>query len=393
MIEFKTVRGTMGPWGHWSVGENIFHVKKDALEFATKHLHLPVYYRWYNRVWDSFNRAKLGKVSLDELYRIRAEQLRQKYSWLTLHYSGGADSHNILYTFLKNKIKLDHIYINWPKKTVNNSAVYTANSVDQSAKNILSEWELCIVPTLKYLAQHHPEIQIEIGDWSENLTENHFKDESFIAASGFWGAGSLFRNLNESKVSKDKIDKGINAADMFGFDKPHLFLHPDNITVSMFFHDAAFQTSTNAVGAFEPFYWSPDLPELAYEMAYSNFQFYNAHPAERHYIRSGPMRVTKEICNEYNNTLSRKLCYSTSWDMNKFQAGKPYDGKRMDRDFWIYENKEFDRLVDVWQHNYQGFLSNISKTFFDHTGAVNPIRSKLFYLGTFDSPSTSTQVL
>ena len=393
MIEFKPVADLMGPWGHWSVGDKIFYVKREALEYASSIPGAPVVYKYFNSVWENFDRKKLGKMALNELYRMRAQQIRDRYDWVTLNYSGGSDSHNILVSFLKNNIKLDLVYVNWPMKTVNNKKVYTANTQDRSASNILSEWDYAIEPTLKWLAANRPEVQVEIGDWSENLDEKQYNEDNFLAASTYWGAGSLFRNLNESKITRQKVDQGLRVADVFGFDKPHLYLHPDDVTVSMFFHDAAFQTATNATGTFEPFYWSPDFPELAFEMAYSNFQYYNAHPEERKYIRSSPMRVSREVTNEFNNDLCRKLCYTDSWNLNTFQAGKPYAGTRTDRDFWIYELEDFRRLVDAWRYNHSGFLSKIAPKFFDEKGGLHPIRSQLFYLGKFNAAHNESVIL
>lgn len=393
MIDFKSAHGSAGPWGHWTVGDRIFYVKREALEHASLFPTLAINYKWHDSVWEKFDRTRLGKTSMTDLYRIRAQQIRDRYDWVTLNYSGGSDSHNILVAFVKNNIKLDLVYVNWPMKTVNNRAVYTANSTDTSARNILSEWDYCIEPTLKWLAEHHPEIRIEIGDWSDDLSEKQYSDDNFLKASTYWGAGSLFRNLNESKVTREKVDQGLKVADLFGFDKPHLFLYPDDITVGMFFHDAAFQTATNATGTFEPFYWSPDLPELAFEMAYSNFQYYEANPQDRKYIRSSPMRVSREVTNEFNNELCRKICYADSWNAATFQAGKPYAGVRTDRDAWLYELGDFSRLIESWTYHHQGFLSRINPKFFDEKGGLHPIRSKTFYLGTFKAPAQDAIVL
>ena len=49
--------------------------------------------------------------SLKELYVERCQQLRDKYDYLILSYSGGADSHEILYTFLENNIFIDEIQV------------------------------------------------------------------------------------------------------------------------------------------------------------------------------------------------------------------------------------------------------------------------------------------
>lgn len=50
-------------------------------------------------------------VSIDELYKQRAIQLREQYDHLVLFYSGGADSHTILQTFINNNIKIDEVFV------------------------------------------------------------------------------------------------------------------------------------------------------------------------------------------------------------------------------------------------------------------------------------------
>ena len=48
-------------------------------------------------------------VPLSEYYRRRAQQIRDKYDYVVLLYSGGPDSNNILHAFVHNGIKIDEI--------------------------------------------------------------------------------------------------------------------------------------------------------------------------------------------------------------------------------------------------------------------------------------------
>lgn len=386
MIEFKPVKGLMGPFGHWHVKDKLFYTKREAFEYASTLPDASIVWRYYNEVFDGYDTQNLGKIPLQLLYPARAKQLRESYDWLTLNYSGGSDSHNILMTYINNGIKLDHVYVNWPMKTVDNKTVYVPNTADKSSRNLLSEWDYAIKPTLDWLKTEHPDILIEVGDWTQDLNEKQYREENFMRAATYWGAGSLFRNLNQSAVARKKVDAGLKVADIYGFDKPHLFLHPDNVTVSMFFHDVAFQTATNATGTFEPFYWTPHLPELAFEMAHVNFKWYNNNPKARKYLRTYPMKVSREIVNEYNNELCRKICYPHTWEINKFQSGKPWQGIRTDRDFWIYKLPDFRRLVSAWQYHHGGFLDKINERYFDENGSLIPIRSQFYVIGKFDKP-------
>lgn len=376
----------MGVWGNWVIETNgkVFSNKREALLWASQNGDPKVRFIWHNHVWETYDRSRLGSTTLLELYKQRAQQLRDSYDHLTLYYSGGADSHNILMTFIKNNIKLDHVYVNWPKSIVGTS-LYVPNTQDTSASNILSEWDYAIVPTLQWLAQNRPDIEIEIGDWAANLGEKYYKDDTFLSSPLWWGVGSLPRNLNKSARAQLLVEKGVKVASVYGFDKPHLFTWGEEKNVGMFFHDTAFMTASNYVGQFEPFYWSPNLPDLPFEMAYQLFLYFDQHPEHRRYVRQLPLQESIETINEFNNDITRYVCYRETWPFGRFQAGKPWDGKRKDRDSWIYDNRQFDRIVQAWEYNYDGFLQGISPVYFNDFGNLNPLRSKAFRVGRFDA--------
>ena len=98
------------PQGYWKVRDKKFINKAEALRFASKVVR-PVEYIYFDHVWKNFDRSLLGKYSLDELYKQRALQLREKYDYLILYFSGGADSYNVLRSFIDNGIKIDEVII------------------------------------------------------------------------------------------------------------------------------------------------------------------------------------------------------------------------------------------------------------------------------------------
>ena len=49
------------------------------------------------------------KEDIYELFRQRAQQIREKYDYVVLVYSGGVDSHTVLETFLRNNIHINEI--------------------------------------------------------------------------------------------------------------------------------------------------------------------------------------------------------------------------------------------------------------------------------------------
>lgn len=375
----------MGPWGNWWVNNKAFHVKKEALLHASRSGCPKVIWEWHDSIFNQVDKTKLGIVPLTELYKQRAQQLRDTYDHLILFYSGGSDSHNILMTFINNGIKLDQVYVNWPGATIN-KGLYTPNSQDTTAKNLLSEWDLVVEPTLRWLSSAHPNIQIEIGDWSENISEHYYTDDVYLKTGGFWGAGALLRNLNKSKIGIAQEDKGKRVASIFGFEKPHIALKKDG-SVGMFFHDLAYQISSNSVGTFEPFYWTQTLPELPFEMAYQMFLYFKCNPDKRRFMYREAMRddTDKNLITEFNNHLAKEVCYSDTWDFGKFQAGKPSTVTRTDRDFWLYDHPHFERSIQSWKYHYDGLLDGIDSKYRGDTTPFKTLRSVRHFLGRFDS--------
>jgi hypothetical protein len=96
-------------FGYYKVGEYKTYSKLDAILLHEK---TGIHPTWHfnDEVFSSHNWATEPPESLDELYRIRAEQIRARYDYIVVFYSGGADSTNILQTFLKNNIKI-HSYV------------------------------------------------------------------------------------------------------------------------------------------------------------------------------------------------------------------------------------------------------------------------------------------
>jgi diphthamide synthase (EF-2-diphthine--ammonia ligase) len=101
------------------------------------------------------------------LYDLRARQLREKYDYLILSYSGGADSHNVLMSFIKQGIHLDEIVVNTMEK--GNKKSTSINNKNVQATNAAAEHELQTVPRLKEAAALIPRTKITICDLTDYL--------------------------------------------------------------------------------------------------------------------------------------------------------------------------------------------------------------------------------
>ena len=85
---------------------NVYHTLIEAVQSNRT-----VWFYYHDDVFRNVDWKVEPLLSLDELYRIRAQQLRDKYPYLLLCYSGGNDSTNMLETFYYNNIHIDEILV------------------------------------------------------------------------------------------------------------------------------------------------------------------------------------------------------------------------------------------------------------------------------------------
>lgn len=347
--------------GYYRVNGKIYLNKHQALAEASK-IKFPATYHWFDDAFTKFDRSLIGKKSLNQLYKERAQQLRDEYDYLILNYSGGCDSYNILRTFLDNNIKLDQIMVCWPFKA---SEKFNATDKDTSASNFLSEWEYATKPDLEWISKYHPEIKIELIDWVDPFITNSklVTEGSFESLNHFHNLADLTRSTLFSKTEEQLINQGKKVATIWGIDKPRITL--DNNKISMSFEDCIITVGhpapCNPYGT-EYFYWTPKMPEIAFEMAYQTSLWFKARPGYRRYLRSQYRNVSMthleyQAQAQINQLAARDSCYTT-WN-NKFQVNKPMSNIRDDKDFWLYQHPEFKHHVDRWRPIYQDLLSQI----------------------------------
>jgi hypothetical protein len=368
-----------------------FFNKVEALLEATRlrktGVNADVIFMYYYDLFKNFDYSVCGKVPLADLYKDRAQQLRDKYDYLILRYSGGSDSHNILMTFLKNNIKLDAIYVNWPVSALG-KGLYKPNNTDFSAKNELSEWDYVIKPDLDWISKHYPEIEIHIDDWLADITrEQTITDTHFEKQNHYHSPTSFYRMQWFSDHEKSLWDKGLNVGLIEGADKPNLMvLDHDPNTVSMHFIDWTLQHNVTYTGkGAEYFYWTPDMPLLAIEMAYQNFLYYKHNPQDRWLIEKQYEPSKDSMVDELTiasikfnrkSDISKKLLYPY-WDFNRFQVSKDikflngiHNGKPQDWVFW--EHHETQKIQEAWKHHIYSYLDGIDSFFLHHDANGKP---------------------
>ena len=159
---------------------------------TTNVLKQDVRFVFHDNHFSKFDWTKEPTESLQELYKQRAIQLRDKYKYLIVGYSGGSDSHQILQTFLDNDIFIDEVFTSTWEKLLD-GIDKTELSTDEHLKFFL-EYELNVVPMLKLIKEKSPLTKITVIDSSDFLY-NDVKTRNFEVLGMLKTNGGSFRGL------------------------------------------------------------------------------------------------------------------------------------------------------------------------------------------------------
>ena len=368
-------------YGYWESNRVKFFNKFEALYHASVHK-TNIEFKYHNDIWREFDRTWLGKQPLNLLYKERAQQLRDKYQYLILYYSGGSDSHNILRTYIDNNIKLDEICVRWPKALLG-STIYSPNTSDKGSRNYWSEWDYAIKPILEWIVSNRPDIKITIKDYGRD--PDKFDMESLVGQADHVRGGALLAYNLVSDSDPYLAAKGVSVGHIWGIDKPILHVDESN-KVWMQFSDFAVRMVFSGVAdpdSGEAFYWSPELPLLTFEMAFQTSQYYNTNKDSRKYLKwaTAPLwdQSINNITGQHQNNTVKNMCYST-WDY-RFQADKPTAIDRSDKFFWFYEHPEFADVKKVFVNEASARLAEVDDRFIKKTGLANQM-TESFYIRT-----------
>lgn len=327
--------------------------------------------------------------TLKDLYKQRAQQLRDSYDYLILNFSGGADSWNILHTFLTNGIKLDEIYTRWGRAERKYKA---ADPFDVREGNLGSEFEYAVVPVLEYVRKNHPGINIVVDDYSECYQQD-FKEEYILLSDHYQLLPSAWKYDRESAEVKILEKKNKKIASIFGYDKILCKVEDGNFYA--FFADGmtgSFGIDNNTNKKFELFYYSVDMPQLPILQAYYIKENLSMLP----FIIDSKKIKGKHDDDLYSmlknsivyHDLYEMICYP-EYDKKTLQVNKLLGTHISKSDLWIKSYNS--RYYESWKWNYDQLFRSINNKFLTqkldtsfNTG-VKKIYSKSYLLGRINN--------
>lgn len=343
--------------GFYVVGNEIYNHKVDALEAGTRKS-LPVTWNFNYEVLNNVDWKTPVDINLLELYRMRAQQLRDQYDYLVLLYSGGADSDTILDSFLKNGIHLDEILYEGPFANMVGKYTPTTNT---DPSNLLSEWEFSAKPKLDWVSKNFPQTKITLMDATDVLTEEDYDDTCTVVLAHHYVIIKRHRKFDAHVRELSKIHKKV--AMLPGIDKPLLTVI--NNVMCKIFDDNVCSLKSDYIADFdrkvEYFYWTPDLPEIMVKQAQIIYQAVLANPSLRVFFDPEMSTLEQRKTQQHRKArrdLVSELIYP-GWDLRTFQATK--SESQVDSLHYRWATQIKDRAIESWRSSVTSRVNTIDK--------------------------------
>ena len=336
---------------------NIYLSKFEAL----RKTNTPSLY-FYDKEFLAANWSVEPSVSLQQLYKNRAHQIRDKYKYVILAYSGGIDSTTILETFYYNNIHIDEIVV---------VGALSQDDYKGSDANHNGELYHNVFPTLNNL--NLAKTKITVVDYTKqfnklpllNNLELKYKilDEWFSPHHWWW---ATLENTFEYP----------NSCIVFGIDKPNYntdesgrgYFEFTSSLINQYGH-SAFEKSSSLTREF--FYWSPDMPEILIKQLHVVDRFY------RLCVQMG--KLNKQSFLENHNQIVSKLVYPEPINKLRFLSPKSPSSILSLRDQYLVKTKNSDIYKDYVKY-LEWLKANKLATLNGHS-PINPyITSRRYYL-------------
>ena len=201
--------------------------------------------------WDSYDWLKEPEESWEQVLYEHALNLRIKYSYLRLWYTGGVDSQTILNTFIKNNIHLDEIAI------TRDSPIDRFDTIENGETNWVA------IPFLKAHRKELARTKINIIDVGSKEYYNYYNNERFfIENNNCYDYQIPTGMIAYGDIIPDKIKPQKNAANITGMEKPVIGLDEHGFYLyyidSMHFWNSKHDPNSSEA-ALENFYLEPKV--------------------------------------------------------------------------------------------------------------------------------------
>jgi len=355
----------MIPQHYYTVGNKPFYDKLDAVSHAdaTKQ---EVVWQYHDSIYESFDWTKEPELSLDQLYAIRAREIREEFDYVVVLVSGGADSRNVAYSFLRNGIKIDEIVASVQLEGLGDMQL---NNKDTRHVNTVSETTYTQLPLLNEIKREFPQQKITVHDYFHELT--NFKTDIWLKRCGEWLHPTSAARYTFDRLThiKKLAEAGKRVAFVYGIDKPQIHLSEKTQKAYMVFVDLAMNVcrppfEEQYLGVENvPFYWydDPSIPCKQAHILLNSVVKPNHHVAKYFPRTSEKNELTSHEKRQLNSTYQRAITpfiYPSTY-IDVFQADKPTDVFLGQHDQWLYNKHKGSKMIQMLESDTKNFVNGI----------------------------------
>ena len=247
-------------FGYYRVGDYKTYSKVDAIELHTRSGIHP-HWNFNEELYSSYNWTIEPTKNLQELYAARARQIRETYDHVVLMCSGGADSTNVLNSFVQNNIQFDEIL------------TYNYWEADNNPESFFhAELTHVMYPLIKKLQEQGIKFKHRDFDMSplvaSVLTDRQFRLERGYLSSCFFGIGTVCKSFVRDHVEdyKKLSEQGKKVVFVWASEKPRVYFDGRYNIRFLDVFDNAVNPRTQMLQREneydELFYWSPEAVDI-----------------------------------------------------------------------------------------------------------------------------------
>jgi len=346
----------------------IFGSAKSAMYYCTLNNTRDLKFVLDGDIFGALDWTKEPQTDLYELYKQRAQQLRDKYDYVILRWSGGADSTNMVQAFLQNDIRPDEIQtctMEAPGYAPEDGMHVEQRENFHLIKNDVERLGVKMTT-------------VNTADFYEHGFDD--PDWQFTASSPRTNSFSKFMQMYEMNHYKSIALKYTNPVVVDGLEKPQI----TNINGEMvaYFIDNQqmittftqnFDSKDTAFGIKkERFYVTGDLPELTLKQTHIVADYMQTRKDMKRRLELG--YDTSGFPEETYSEMVIRLLYYKTWKNSFFSIGKEEKKQNVIgtktifgyRDHWLWTLPEHDIRKQKVQLGYKRYATLIDKSWFNN---------------------------
>jgi hypothetical protein len=346
----------------------IFGSAKSAMYYCTLNNTRDLKFVLDGDIFGALDWTKEPQTDLYELYKQRAQQLRDKYDYVILRWSGGADSTNMVQAFLQNDIRPDEIQtctMEAPGYAPKDGMHVEQRENFHLIKNDVERLGVKMTT-------------VNTADFYEHGFDD--PDWQFTASSPRTNSLSKFLHMYNMNHYKSIALKYTNPVVVDGLEKPQI-TNIDGEMVAYFIDNQQMITTftqnydinDTAFGIKkERFYVSGDLPELTLKQTHIVADYMQTRKDMKRRLELG--YDTSGFPEETYSEMVIRLLYYKTWKNSFFTIGKEekkqnvIGGKTIYgyRDYWIWTLPEHDIRKQKVKLGYKKYAELIDSSWFNN---------------------------